>query len=164
MTERVTQPAVVQHLEQHVEHVGVRLLDLVEEHDRVRTAADLLGQEATLFVAHVAGRRAEQPRHRELLHVLRHVDANQGVLVTEQVLGQSAGKLGFSDTGRAEEDERADRPLRILEPGPGAPNGAGDSGDRVVLADDTAVERLFHAGQLLRLLLLELGERDASPA
>ena len=35
----VGEPAVVEQLEQHVEHVGVGLLDLVEQHDRVRAAA-----------------------------------------------------------------------------------------------------------------------------
>ncbi len=56
--DRVGQPAVVEHLQQHVEDVRVSLLDLVEEHDGVRPAPDLLGQEAALFVADVAGRGA----------------------------------------------------------------------------------------------------------
>jgi hypothetical protein len=37
---------VVHHLEQHVEDIGVRLLDLVEQEDRVRLLRDRLGQEA----------------------------------------------------------------------------------------------------------------------
>src|SRR5262249_3288798 len=115
--EGVTQPSVVEHLEQHVEHVRMRLLDLVEEHDRVRAPPHLLGEEAALFVADVAGRRAEQARDRELLHVLRHVHADERVLVTEEVLGQRTGKLGLSHAGRAEEDERADWALGVLEPG-----------------------------------------------
>src|SRR3984885_3844389 len=40
----VGQATVVHHLEQRVEHVRVRLLDLVEEHDAVRAPADRLGQ------------------------------------------------------------------------------------------------------------------------
>src|SRR5438034_316707 len=36
VTERVGQPPVVQYLKEHVEHVGVCLLDLVEEHDGVQ--------------------------------------------------------------------------------------------------------------------------------
>ena len=35
----VGQPPVVEHLQQHVEDVGVRLLDLVEQHDGSRAAA-----------------------------------------------------------------------------------------------------------------------------
>ena len=38
-------------------------------------------------------------------------------LVVEQELGERARQLGLADAGRAEEDEAADRPVRILEPG-----------------------------------------------
>ena len=52
--------AVVEHLQQHVEHVGVRLLDLVEQDHAVGLAAHRLGQVAALLVADVARRRADQ--------------------------------------------------------------------------------------------------------
>ena len=119
----VGQAAVVQDLQQHVEHVGVRLLDLVEEHDAVRPAAHRLGELAALLVAHVAGRRADQPRDGVLLHVLAHVEPHHGLLVVEEELGQRPRQLGLADAGRAEEHERADRPLRVLEPGAGAADG-----------------------------------------
>ena len=109
----VGEPAVVHHLEQHVEHVGVRLLDLVEEHDRVGTAPHCLGELTTLVVADVAGRRADEPRHGVLLHVLAHVDADHRPLVVEQELGERASELGLADPGRPEEQERTDRPVRV---------------------------------------------------
>src|SRR5204862_7346876 len=93
---------VVEHLQQHVEHVRMRLLDLVEEHDGVRASPYLLGEEPALFVAHVAGRRAEQARHRKLLHVLRHVHSDEGVLVAEEVLGGRARELRLAHTGRTD--------------------------------------------------------------
>ena len=52
----VGQAAVVEDLEERVEDVGVRLLDLVEEDDAVGAAADGLGEPAALVVADVAGR------------------------------------------------------------------------------------------------------------
>ena len=70
----VGQAAVVHHLQQRVEDVGVRLLDLVEQHDRVGPAPHRLGQLTALLVADVAGRRADQAADRVLLHVLGHVD------------------------------------------------------------------------------------------
>src|SRR5437667_4043141 len=164
VAEGVRQAAVVEHLQHHVEDVGMRFFDLVEEHHRIRAPPDLLGQEAALFVAHVAGRRAEQPGDGELLHVLRHVHADQRVLVSEQVLGERARQLGLADAGGAEEDERAHWALGVLEAGTGAADGARHLFDGVVMADDPAVQRLFHARQLRRLLLLELAERDARPA
>ena len=92
-----------------VEHVGVGLLDLVEQHHRVGPPAHRLGQLAALVVADVAGRRADQARDRVLLHVLGHVDADHVGLVVEQELGQRARQLGLADAGRPQEDERADR-------------------------------------------------------
>ena len=58
----VGQPPVVEHLQQDVEDLGVRLLDLVEQHDGVRAAAHGLGELPALLVADVAGRRADEPR------------------------------------------------------------------------------------------------------
>ena len=97
---------------QDVEDVRMRLLDLVEQHDLVRAAANRLGELAALLVADVARRRADQARHGELLHVLAHVDADHRLLVVEEELRQRPRELGLADAGRAEEDERADRPLR----------------------------------------------------
>src|SRR5207245_483821 len=100
----------------------------------------------------------------ELLHVLGHVDANQRVLVAEEIFSQRPSELGLADTRRAEEHERAHRSLGVLESGAGAPDRARNSLNGGVLADDPAVERLFHPRELLRLLLLELGQRDPGPA
>src|SRR2546430_10281121 len=44
----------------------------------------------------------------------------------EQEPRQPAGELGLADAGRTGKDERPDRPLGILEPGPTAPDGARD--------------------------------------
>src|SRR5215468_1900800 len=160
----VGEAAVVQHLQEHVEDIGMRLLDLVEEHDRVGPAAHLLGEEPALFVAHVAGRRAQEAGHRELLHVLRHVYADEGVLVAEEILGERPGQLRLAHAGGAEEHEGAHGSPAVLEAGPRAPDGARHRHHCVLLADDAAMESIFHAGELGGLLLLELGERDARPA
>ena len=105
----------------------MRLLDFVEEHDRVGTAADLLGELAAFFVADVARRRADQARDRMLLHVFGHVDAQQGALVVEEKFGEGAGEFGFADAGWAEENERADGALGIAQSGAGAADGVGDA-------------------------------------
>ena len=112
---RVGQAAIVEHLQEHVEDVRVGLLDLVEEHDRIGPAAHGLGELAALVEADVARRRADQAGHGVLFHVLAHVDADHGVLVVEQELGQRAGSFGFADAGGPEEDEAADGALRVAE-------------------------------------------------
>ena len=122
----VGQPAVVEQLQQDVQHLGMRLLDLVEQHDGVRPPPDRLGELAGLLVADVAGRRADHPRHGVLLLVLRHVDADHRLLVVEQELGERARQLGLADAGRAEEQEAAERPVRILQAGARAADRVGD--------------------------------------
>ena len=62
--EAVGQPAFFHDLEQGVVHVGVGFLDLVEQDDGVRTAADLLGELAPFLVADVARRSADQAARR----------------------------------------------------------------------------------------------------
>src|SRR5829696_7140011 len=159
----VREPSVLQDLEQDVEHIRMRLLDLVEQEHAVRLAANGLGELAALVVPDVARGRADQPGHGVLLHVLRHVDADHRLLVAEQELGERAAELGLPDARGAEEDERAGRALRILEAGPRAADGLRDRLDGGVLADDPLVELLLHAHQLLRLGLGELEHRDAGP-
>ena len=160
----VGQPAVVQDLEQHVEDLRVRLLDLVEQDDRVRAAADRLGELAALVVADVPGRRADQARDRVPLLVLGHVQPDHRPLVVEHELRERAGELRLPDAGRAEEDERADRPVRVLEPRAGAAECVRDRRDRLVLADDALVQPLLHVDQLLRLALEQPVDRDPRPA
>ncbi len=131
----VGEPAVVEDLEQHVEDVVVRLLDLVEEDHRVGPAPHRLGELAALLVADVAGGRADQPRDGVLLHVLGHVEPHHGLLVVEEELGQRPRRLGLPDAGGAEEDERADGAVRVLQPGARAPHRRRDRLDRLLLPD-----------------------------
>ena len=51
----VGEAPVVHDLQQHVEHLGVRLLDLVEQYDTVRASAHSLGELTALLVPHVPG-------------------------------------------------------------------------------------------------------------
>jgi hypothetical protein len=52
----VGQATVLQDLQQRVEHIGVRLLHLVEQHHRERLAPHPLGQLATLLITDITGR------------------------------------------------------------------------------------------------------------
>ena len=86
---------------QHVEDVGVRLLDLVEQHDLIGPAAHGFGQRPALVVADVARRRADHAADRVLFHVLAHVQAGDRGLVGEEELGERLGELGLADARRA---------------------------------------------------------------
>src|SRR5690606_39517747 len=54
-----------------------RSSDLVEEHHRVGPAPHLLRQLPAFLVAHIAGRRTDEPGHGVALHVLGHVQGDR---------------------------------------------------------------------------------------
>ena len=159
----VGQAAVVEQLQQHVEHVAVRLLDLVEQDDAVGAAPDGFGELPALVVADVPGRRAHEARDRVLLHVLGHVESDDRALVVEHELGERFRELGLPDARRAEEDERADRAVRILQARAGTAERVGDGVDRRLLADDALVQPLLHVDELLDLALEQPVDRDLRP-
>ena len=136
----VGQPAVVEHLQQHVEHVRMRLLDLVEQDHLIGPPPHRFGERAAFLVADIARRRADQPRDRVLLHVFRHVHAHQRGLVVEQEFGERLGELGLADAGRPQEHERADRPVRVLQAGARAAHRGRDGLHGLGLADDALAE------------------------
>ena len=90
------------------------LLDLIEQHDLIGPPPHRLGERTAFVVADIAWRRADQPRDRVLLHVFRHVEADHGGLIVEQILGKRLGKFGLADAGGTEEHERTHRAVRVL--------------------------------------------------
>ena len=142
----------------------MRLLDLVEQDHLIRPAPDRFRQHAAFLVADIAGRRADEAGDGVLLHELAHVDAHHRRLVVEQERGQRLGQLRLADAGGAEEHERADRPVRILQAGAGAANGLGHGLHRLALADDAPGDLVFHAKELVALAFQHLVDRNAGPA
>ena len=86
------------------------------------------------------------------------------LLVAEQRLGERPRQLGLADAGRPEEEERADRPVRVAQPRPRAPDAARDRVDRLVLPDHALVQLRLQAEQALALLLGQLRDRNAGAA
>ena len=84
-----------------------------------------------------------------LLLVLAHVDADHGPVVVEEELGQRPGELGLAHARRAQEQERADGPVGVRQPGPAAADGVGHRPHGVVLAHHPGVEGVLHAHELL---------------
>ena len=132
----VGQLAVVHHLQQDVEQVRMRLLDLVEQQHAMRMLVDAVGQQAALVEADIAGRRADQPRDGVALHVFRHVEAQQ---LDAERGGQLLGDFGLADAGRAGEQVGADRLFRFAQAGARQLDRRGQRGDRRVLAEDHAL-------------------------
>jgi hypothetical protein len=85
------------------------------------------------------------------LLVLRHVEPDERTLVVEHELGERAGELRLPDTRGPEEDEGADRPVGILQPGTRPPQRVGHGLHGLVLADDAPVQAILHMDELLGL-------------
>jgi len=80
----------------------------------VRPAAHALRKLAPLLIAHVSRRCADEPGDGVALHVLGHVQANEGVLVAEDGPGQGLGKFGLPNARRAKEEESGNGPVFFL--------------------------------------------------
>ena len=159
----VREAAVVEHLQQHVEHVRVRLLDLVEQDHGVRPAAHRFGEVAALLVTDVARRRADHPRHGVLLHELGHVDAHHGLLGVEEELGERLRQFGLAHARGTEEQERAVGTVGIGQAGARAANRIGHGPHGLVLAHYALRDRLLHAQELVALAFEHLRHGDAGP-
>mmetsp|Transcript_33134 Transcript_33134/g.72240 ORF Transcript_33134/g.72240 Transcript_33134/m.72240 type:complete len:942 (-) Transcript_33134:128-2953(-) len=160
----VGQTTVLENLQHHVEHIGMGLLDLVEQHHGVGTATDGLGKLTTLVVSDVAGGRADELGDGVALHELGHIQPHHGVLRAEVVGRQGLAQLGLADTGGAGEDEAGDGPVGVLQAHAGAADGASNRDNSVLLADDATVESLLHVQQLGGLVGRHLLDGDAGPA
>ncbi|CAN4003274.1 Malate-2H(+)/Na(+)-lactate antiporter, partial [Dysosmobacter welbionis] len=154
--------AVIQDLEKDVQHIGMGLLNLVEEDHGVGLAADLLCQLARLVIPHVARRGAHQTGDGVLLHELRHIQPDQGIRRVEEVCCQLLHQLCLAHAGGPHKDE-ADRLVLGGDAHPVPPHRGGYGGHGLVLADDMALEPHFQLAQALELLLPDLGRRDFGP-
>ncbi len=120
---RVGETSVVENLEENVENFRMSLFDLVKKDDGIRTMTYHFGEVSSFFMTDVAWRRADELRHGVLLHKLGHIDADKGLVVIEEELGESLGKLGLSHSRRPKENKRADRTVRIGDAGAGTLDG-----------------------------------------
>ena len=107
---RVGQLPLLQDLEQDVEDVRVRLLDLVEQEHRVRLAPHGLRELAALVVADVAGRGADEPGHGSAPCTPTRRPGSSRPR-RRRGTRRACARVCLPDARGAEEDERAGRPL-----------------------------------------------------
>ena len=160
----IGEAAVIEHLQQEIEHLRVGLLHLIEQQHGVGPAPHRLGELSPLLVAHVARRRAHQAGHRVALHVLTHVEAHQRLFLIEQGGRQGLRQLGLADAAGAQEQERSHRPGGGLHAGAGPADRRGHRRHRLRLADHPLAEAPLQIEQLLALARQQPLHRDAGPA
>ena len=109
-------------------------------------------------------RRAHQAGDRVFFHILAHIEPDHGVLVVEHKLGERFCSLGLADTRRSQEHERAHGPMFFLQPYARSADRVGDSGDRLILANDAKTESFFHLQKFLLLAFHHACHVDPGPA
>ena len=122
----------------------MRLFDFVEQHDGIRIAPHFFGELAAFLVADVAGRRTDEPRDVELLHVFAHVEMDERFGVAEHLFGERLGQQRLAHAGRAEQQKCADGPARVFQIRARAAQRLANGGDGFALADDDFFHLVFH--------------------
>ncbi|MNE25724.1 hypothetical protein D3C80_1190610 [compost metagenome] len=110
----VRQGAVVHDLQQQVEDIRVRLLDLVQQHHRMGMLEHRIGQQAALLEAHIAGRCPNQAGNGMALHVFGHIKAQH---LDPERLAELLGDFGLAHPGRAGKQEAAHRATLVAKAG-----------------------------------------------
>src|ERR1700730_14246021 len=131
----------------------MRLLDLIEQDDRVRPPAHLFSQLSALLVADIPGGPADHSRDGMLFHVLGHVEPHDRSFVIKQEFGKRPRELGLADASRSQEQQGANWPMWIGEARSTAANRVCDPCKRLVLADDALAQAFLHVHELLDLAL-----------
>ena len=99
-----------------------------------------------------------------LLHEFAHVDANHRRRIVEQESGERLRQLGLANARRAEEQERTERPVGVLQSGTRSTHRSRNSGDGGVLTDNRFSEDRLHLEELFALALEHLVDGNAGPA
>ena len=155
--------ALVEDLEKDLVHVGMGLLDLIQQHHGVGLAAHCLGQDPALAIADIARRRPFERADRMGLLILGHVDGDDILLAAIEDLGQRQRGLGLADARGAGEHEDTDRLVGIVEAGAVRLDPPRDHLHGVVLADDALVEVAGEVQHRLDLVLHHAADGDARP-
>ena len=102
---RISQAAIVENLQQHIEHVRMRLFDFIKENYRIWPAAHCFGKLPAFLVTDISRGSADHARDGVLLHVFGHVEPHHRAFVVKQKFGKRARRLGLADTGWTKKDK-----------------------------------------------------------
>ena len=98
-----------------------------------------------------------------LFHVLGHVEADQGIFISEKKLGECLGKFGLTHARWSKENERTARPFGVFKTCAGTANSLTHSFNRVLLTDNAFVKFVLHVEEFLGFFFRELIDGYSSP-
>ena len=153
----VGQTPVVEHLQEDVPDVLVGFLELIEQEHRERLLPDGGDQRRGIFAS---ARVAEQPLQALGGLELAHIESNEPVRRAEEELAESLRDLGLAGAGGADEEEDAERPGRVGQPGFHERNPVDEAFDRLRLAEHAAFEERAHVVEAERRPRIEHVQRQ----
>ncbi len=159
----VGQAAVVEQLQQDVHDVRMRLFDFVEQHHGVRTPPNGFRELAGLVVAHISGRCSDEARYGVLSWGFDMSMRTIACSSSNRNSARARASSGFADTGRTEEQEAAERAIRVLQARPRTTDRVRHGDDGFFLTDDPQVQARFHLNQLLNLTFHQAADRNVRP-
>ena len=99
---------LVKDLEEDFVNVGMRLLNLIEQHDTVGSAPHRFGEDAALAIAHIAGRGALEGRDGVGFLEFAHIDGDDVLFTAVQRLGERECGFRLADPGVTGEEKDPD--------------------------------------------------------
>ena len=141
----IRQDAFFHDLQQNTCHIRVGFFQFIQQHQAIGSSAHRLRQLATFLVAHIAGRRANEPCYGVLFHKLRHIQPDHSIPATVKFPGQHPAQLGFSHAGRAGQEHSSHRAVFFPDAAESPAQALGHLGHGILLADDFFPQNLFQA-------------------
>src|SRR3974390_235191 len=139
------------------------LLDLVQQNNRIWRATHAFRHLATLFVADVAWRCADEFGDGMLLHELGHIETDERFFGAKEKFRETAGNFRLAHARRAQEEKATNGARRRLQAGAAAANSASESGDGLVLTEDALVQLRLDAQEFLLPIFPDAGDGNAGP-
>ena len=120
----------------------MRFFDLIEKNDGIRSSSHLFSKLPAIIIADIARSSSEELGDFPLLHILRHIDADQCIFFGKHCLGKCFYQLSLTYTGRTDEDKRR-RLMLLTKSGTVSSDGSCECTDSLLLTNDTFMETVL---------------------
>src|SRR5699024_5877422 len=153
----------IQHLKQDVEYIWMCFFNLIEQNNRVWSAANCFGQLTAFLITNISWRRSDQTGDGVLLHILTHIDTDHVVFIIKQGLCKGLCKLMLTNTGRTQEEEGTNCTVRVGDTSSGTKDCFADKADCLILSHNVLMQDILHVQEFLPLTFHNFCNRDAGP-
>ena len=105
----VSQSTVIQNLKHYIKHIWVSLFDFIKKYNAIRITTYCISQLSTALIAYISWRRTNHTRYTMLLHVFAHIQTNQVILTSTELITKSLAQFSLAYTRGSDEQKGTDR-------------------------------------------------------